>query len=76
MPKHLARRPLPLNWSSPQRKRPRRSRRPRYNIKFKCETAPDIETIVAFEFSVGEEIPESEWETHFLPKDEDEDEAD
>jgi hypothetical protein len=42
-----------------------RSNRHWYNIKFKCEAAPDIETIVAFEFSVGEEIPESEWETHF-----------
>ncbi|MFA1621829.1 DUF930 domain-containing protein [Rhizobium mongolense] len=40
--------------------------------KYKCEAAPAIEAIVAFEFSVGEEIPESEWETHFLPVDDDE----
>ncbi|PKA41408.1 hypothetical protein CWR43_21515 [Rhizobium sullae] len=46
-----------------------RSNRHWYNIKFKCEASPDIEKIVAFEFSVGEEIPESEWETRFLPAD-------
>ncbi|MCY1480875.1 hypothetical protein D9M68_143900 [compost metagenome] len=37
-----------------------------YNIKFDCEAAPDIKSVVAFEFQVGDEIPESEWEAHFL----------
>lgn len=37
-----------------------------YNVKFKCEVSPDIATVVAFEFSVGEEIPRSDWEAHFL----------
>ncbi|WP_420882120.1 DUF930 domain-containing protein [Rhizobium gallicum] len=45
---------------------------PLIQYKYKCEAAPAIEAIVAFEFSVGEEIPESEWETHFLPVDDDE----
>lgn len=37
-----------------------------YEIKFNCEAAPDIKSVVAFEFQVGDEIPESEWEAHFL----------
>ena len=44
-----------------------RSKRHWYNIKFKCEVAPDIEKVVAFEFAVGEQVPENEWEDHFLP---------
>ncbi|WP_286161681.1 DUF930 domain-containing protein [Sinorhizobium sp. NFACC03] len=37
-----------------------------YNVKFNCEVAPDIKSVVAFEFQVGDEIPESEWEAHLL----------
>jgi hypothetical protein len=44
-----------------------RSKRHWYNIKFKCEVAPNMEKVVAFEFAVGEQVPENEWENHFLP---------
>lgn len=40
-----------------------------YNVKFNCEVAPDIKSVVAFEFQVGDEIPESEWEARFLSAD-------
>jgi hypothetical protein len=38
-----------------------------FNIKFGCAVAPDIKSVAAFEFQVGDEIPESEWEANFLP---------
>ena len=43
-----------------------RSKRRWYNIRFRCEVAPDLTKVVAFEFQVGEEIPKSEWESHNL----------
>ncbi|QPB24830.1 DUF930 domain-containing protein (plasmid) [Rhizobium sp. 007] len=44
-----------------------RSKRQWYDVKFKCEVTPDLEQVVAFEFSLGAEIPESEWKRHSLP---------
>ncbi|QCL98003.1 DUF930 domain-containing protein (plasmid) [Agrobacterium tumefaciens] len=44
-----------------------RSKRHWYDVKFRCEVTPDLEKVVAFEFSLGAEIPESEWEAHSLP---------
>ncbi|MBD9651792.1 DUF930 domain-containing protein [Ensifer sp. ENS09] len=44
-----------------------RSRGRWFNIKFGCAVAPDIKSVVRFEFQVGDEIPKSEWEAHFLP---------
>jgi hypothetical protein len=38
-----------------------------YNIRFKCEVAPDMERVVAFEFAVGEQVLENECENHFVP---------
>nr|WP_112995130.1 DUF930 domain-containing protein [Ensifer sp. ENS12] len=46
-----------------------RSRGRWFNIKFGCAVAPDIKSVVAFEFQVGDEIPESEWEARFLSTD-------
>lgn len=46
-----------------------RSRRNWYNIRFKCEIAPDMAKVVAFEFSVGSAIPREEWEAHALSAD-------
>ena len=43
-----------------------RSKRHWYDIKFRCEVTPDLEKVVALEFSLGAEIPKSEWETHSL----------
>jgi hypothetical protein len=37
-----------------------------YNIRYTCEVTADMEAVVAFEFALGEAIPESEWEAHFL----------
>jgi Domain of Unknown Function (DUF930) len=39
-----------------------------YNIKFKCELAPDHRRVTAFEFLVGDAIPQSRWERLNLPK--------
>ncbi|QND61941.1 DUF930 domain-containing protein (plasmid) [Mesorhizobium huakuii] len=44
-----------------------RSKRHWYDIKFRCEVTQDLERVVAFEFSLGAEIPKNEWETHSLP---------
>lgn len=44
-----------------------RSKQRWYNVKFKCEVTPDLETVERFEFLVGKEIPESEWAVHDLP---------
>lgn len=44
-----------------------RSKRHWYDVKFRCEVTPDLEKVVAFEFSLGAEIPQSEWGTHSLP---------
>lgn len=43
-----------------------RSKQRWYNIRFRCEVAPDLETVLAFEFLMGAEIPESEWAAHSL----------
>ncbi|WEX76221.1 DUF930 domain-containing protein [Sinorhizobium numidicum] len=37
-----------------------------YNIRYRCEVAPDIKSVAMFEFSVGTEIPRDEWEAHVL----------
>lgn len=37
-----------------------------YVIKYTCDVAPDVGSVVGFEFRVGDEIPESEWSKHFL----------
>ncbi len=44
-----------------------RSKRRWFDVKFKCEVTPDLEKVVEFEFSLGKEIPEREWEAHSLP---------
>ena len=43
-----------------------RSRRRWYGIAFNCAVAPGYEAVTAFDFKLGEPIPESEWEEHSL----------
>ncbi len=43
-----------------------RSRRKWYGIVFKCTVAANLEGVTAFEFKVGDPIPEDEWEDHNL----------
>jgi len=43
-----------------------RSRRNWYGIAFTCTAAPGYEAVSGFEFKLGEAIPESEWEEHYL----------
>jgi hypothetical protein len=43
-----------------------RSKRHWYKIKFKCQVTPDLATVAAFEFLVGDEIPRSQWASHDL----------
>ncbi len=44
-----------------------RSKRHWYDMKFRCVVTQDLERVVAFEFSLGDEIPKSEWKTRSLP---------
>lgn len=37
-----------------------------YRIRYRCAVAPDMRGVVAFEYELGELVPESEWEAHFL----------
>lgn len=36
------------------------------HIRYRCAVAPDVRSVAAFEYAVGELVPESEWEAHFL----------
>jgi len=44
-----------------------RSRAQWFNIKYRCQVTPDHETIVSFEFLVGDPVPPEEWERRNLP---------
>lgn len=44
-----------------------RSKQRWYDLKFRCVVTQDLESVTAFEFSLGAEIPKSEWATHLLP---------
>lgn len=39
-----------------------------FNVRFRCEVAPDRKRVVAFEFLVGGPVPRDEWERHYLPE--------
>lgn len=43
-----------------------RSRRRWYEIAFHCTVASGYEAVTAFDFKLGDPIPEDEWEEHFL----------
>jgi hypothetical protein len=43
-----------------------RSRRQWYNVSFKCVAAPTLDGVTSFLFKLGDAIPESEWEEHYL----------
>lgn len=43
-----------------------RSRRKWYGISFECTVAADYTGVTAFQFTVGEPIPEDQWEDHNL----------
>ena len=36
------------------------------HVRYRCAVAPDIRSVAAFEYALGELVPESEWEAHFL----------
>jgi len=38
-----------------------------HEIRYRCETTPDLASVVAFEFAVGLEIPRGKWEAYSLP---------
>jgi len=46
-----------------------RSRKHWYGLAFNCEVAPDLKTVVAFEFLLGAEIPRDQWADLDLPLD-------
>jgi len=43
-----------------------RSRRKWYRIEFQCSVAADLSAVTAFEFRLGEAIPQDQWEEHNL----------
>ena len=43
-----------------------RSRRRWYGVSYNCTAAPGYEGVTAFDFTLGAEIPESQWEAHSL----------
>jgi hypothetical protein len=43
-----------------------RSRRRWYGVAFKCTAAYDLERVTAFEFKLGDPVPQYEWEAHNL----------
>ena len=43
-----------------------RSRRKWWNVSLKCAVAADYSAVTAFEFTLGDEIPEAEWDAHSL----------
>ena len=50
-----------------------RSKRQWYAVSFNCTVAPDYGSVTNFSFKVGASIPRSEWESHYLnPQDENE----
>ncbi len=49
-----------------------RSRRKWWHLGLKCAVAPDYSGVTAFEFTLGDEVPEDEWDAHFLTAEESE----
>jgi len=47
-----------------------RSRRKWWNVSLKCAVAADYSAVTAFEFTLGDEVPETEWDAHFLTAEE------
>ena len=43
-----------------------RSRRKWWNVSLRCAVATDYSAVTAFEFTLGDEVPEAEWDAHFL----------
>jgi Domain of Unknown Function (DUF930) len=43
-----------------------RSRRKWYGLAFKCTVGADLESVSAFEFKLGDAIPQDQWEDHNL----------
>ena len=53
-----------------------RSRRRWYEISYTCTTAPGYEAVTAFQFKLGNEIPERLWEAHNLNASDEDGDAD
>lgn len=50
-----------------------RSRRRWWNVSLTCAVATNLTAVTAFSFTLGDEVPEADWDAHFLTA-EDEDE--
>lgn len=49
-----------------------RSRRRWWNVSLTCAVAPNFTAVTAFEFTLGDEVPEEEWDAHFLTAEDEE----
>lgn len=43
-----------------------RSRERWYKLSFACQTSDDQMTVMSFKYTIGDEVPESEWAAHYL----------
>ncbi|GLQ12220.1 hypothetical protein GCM10007913_41530 [Devosia yakushimensis] len=48
-----------------------RSRGGWFHLRYRCAVSPDVSAVVAFEYAIGDPVPESQWEEHFLNSDDD-----
>ena len=42
-----------------------------FHLRYRCTVAADVSAVSAFEYAIGDPIPESQWEEHFLNSDDD-----
>jgi hypothetical protein len=49
-----------------------RSRRKWWNVSLRCAVAADYSAVTAFEFTLGDEVPEEEWDAHYLSAEDEE----
>lgn len=42
-----------------------------FHLRYRCTVSPDVRAVAAFEYAIGDPVPESQWEEHFLNSDDD-----
>lgn len=42
-----------------------------FHLRYRCTVSDDVSQVSAFEYAIGDPVPESEWEEHFLNGDDD-----
>lgn len=42
-----------------------------FHLRYRCTVSPDVSAVAAFEYAIGDPVPESQWEEQFLNRDDD-----